>query len=318
MAIRMGGGKFTYEVLTDWVKLPERWTLGDVTDVSVDSKDRVYLLTRGDQGEDPLIILDRDGNFLSSWGKGIFNRPHGLTIGPDESRYIADDGDHTVKKFTQDGKLVFTLGTPGIPAPFHGGLPFNRPTKIALDPKTSDLYISDGYGNSRVHKYSPDGRHLFSWGEPGTDPGQFNIVHSVCTDPDGHVYVVDRENHRIQVFDSNGKFLTQWHNLHRPAGFHLNKGICYIGELPTSLRANKNFPNLGARISICNLKGERLARLGDILPGDEPHQFWAPHGIAEDSKGDLYVAEVSVNFIGRYMEPPRKKLRSFRKLVKIT
>ena len=132
--------------------------------------------------------------------------------------YCTDDEAHVTYKFTLEGKLLMTLGTPGMAAPFQGGGPFNKPTKVALDPKSGDLYVADGYGNSRIHKYSPDGRHLFSWGNPGSDPGEFNLVHSVCTDKDGYVYVADRENHRIQIFDGQGNFQTQWHDMHRPCG----------------------------------------------------------------------------------------------------
>lgn len=317
MAIRVGEGDITYEVDVDWAKFPKEWTFVDVTDVAVNSKDRVYLLTRG---EIPLIVFDPDGNFLTTWGKGVFLRPSGLTIAPDDTLYVADDNDHTVRKFTLDGKLLMTLGTPRKPSPFQSGLPFNRPTKAAIDRKTGEIYVADGYANSSVHKFSPDGKHLFSWGQVGADPGQFNLVHYVSTDAEGHVYVADRENHRIQIFDASGKYLTQWNDIHKPTVCHISSkddGLCYVGELPPSPQSvNKGFPNLGARVCIYNLKGERLARLGDIRPGEEPNQFWAPHGIATNSRGDLYVAEVSYSVIGRYMVPPRQ-LRSFRKLVKV-
>jgi hypothetical protein len=317
MVTKLGNGEFTYEVIVDWAKLPERWSFLEVTDVVVDSQDRVYVFNRG---EHPMIIFDRDGNFLSSWGEGLFSeRPHGLTIGPDDTLYCVDDSDHTVRKFTLDGQVLMTLGTPGKSAPFQSGLPFNRPTKVALAPETGDIYVTDGYGNSRVHKYSPDGKHLFSWGEPGSDPGEFNLVHSVCTDKDGYVYVADRENHRVQIFDSNGKYMTQWNNLHRPCGLYIGgngEQVCYVGELGPSLPINKDYPNLGPRISIYNLEGKRLARVGDIRGGERPNQFWAPHGIAMDSRGDLYIGEVSWTFAGRHMDPPRE-VRSFRKLVKL-
>jgi len=315
MVTRLGSGEFTYEVIVDWAKLPEGWSFLEVADVAVDSQDRVYVFNRG---EHPVIVFDRDGNFLASWGEGLFKRPHGLTIGPDDTLYCVDDIGNTVGKFTLDGRMLMTLGTPGKSAPFQSGLPFNLPTKVALDPKTGDIYVADGYGNSRVHKYSPDGKLLLSWGEPGSDPGQFNLVHTVCTDKDGYVYVADRENHRVQVFDSNGKYVTQWNNLHRPCGLYIDSNaeqLCYVGELAPALSINKDYPNLGPRISIFTLKGERLARLGDIRPGDEPHQFWAPHAIAIDSRGDLYIGEVSWSSAGCSMDPPRE-LRSFRKLVK--
>lgn len=316
MKITLGSGNFTYEVLTDWAKLPEGWSFFEVVDVAVDSRDRVFVFGRGAH---PLMIFDREGTFLSSWGEGRFQRPHGITIGPDDAVYCADDEGQVIRKFTPEGELLMTIGTPGQAAPFQQGLPFNRPTKVALDPRTGDLYVADGYGNSRVHKYSPEGNLLFSWGQPGCDPGQFNLVHSVCTDKDGYVYVADRENHRIQIFDGQGKFMTQWNNLHRPCGLHidLKRGpLCYIGEIGPQLAFNADFPNLGPRVAVYDLEGRRLARLGDIRMGDEPHQFWAPHGLATDSRGDLYVGEVSWSFKGSTLDPPRE-LRCFRKLVRI-
>lgn len=316
MTTRIGSGKLTYEVLLDWAKLPAGWSFLEVTDIAVDNKDRVYVFCRG---EHPLIVFDQGGNFLNSWGEGQFKRPHGLTLSPDGSLYCVDDGAHAVRKYTLEGKLLMTLGTPGQASSFQGGLPFNRPTKMAIDPKTGDLYAADGYGNSRVHKFSPEGRHLFSWGQPGSDPGEFNLVHSVCTDKEGHVYVADRENHRVQIFDSHGRYIAQWNNMHRPCGLHISlqsEQLCYVGELAPSLTVNENFPNLGPRISIYNLEGRRLTRLGDIRPGEEPHQFWAPHGLATDSHGNLYVGEVSWTFTGSKLKPPRE-LCSFRKLVRV-
>jgi len=316
MMVKMGGDKFTYEVLLDWAKLPEGWSFLEAVDVAVDGKDRVYVFSRG---EHPLIVFDQEGNFLNSWGEGLFKRPHGITISPDGSLYCVDDGDHAVRKFTPEGKLLMTLGSPGKASPFQQGRPFNRPTKVAIDRATGDLFVGDGYGNSRVHKFSSEGRLLFSWGQPGSDPGEFNLVHSVGTDQEGQVYVADRENHRVQVFDSQGRYLTQWNNLHRPCGLHIaNQGepLCYVGELAPSLTINENFPNLGPRISICNLQGQRLVRLGHLRGGEEPHQFVAPHGLATDSQGNLYVAEVSWSFTGSRLNPPRE-LRSFRKLVRV-
>jgi hypothetical protein len=315
MTIRLGAGEFTYEVIVDWAKLPEGWSFHEVADVAVDSEERVYVFNRG---EHPMIVFDRDGNFLASWGEGLFKRPHGLTIGPDDTLYCVDDVGHTIRKFTPDGQALRTLGTPGKSAPFQSGLPFNLPTKVALHPETGDIYVADGYGNSRLHKYSPDGKLLLSWGQPGSDPGEFNLVHSVCTDNHGYVYVADRENHRVQVFDSNGTYVNQWNNLHRPCGLHIagnGEQLCYVGELAPALPINKDYPNLGPRISIYNLEGKRLARLGDVRPGEEPNQFWAPHGIAVDSRGDLYIGDVSWSFAGCNMDPPRE-LRSFRKLVR--
>ena len=316
MGTVLGSGRFTYEVQTDWAKLPSGWCFHEVVDAVVDVQDRVYIFTRG---EHPIMVFDREGKFLTSWGEGIFKRPHGLTLGPKDTLYVTDDVAHAVYQFTLDGKLLMTIGTPGKGAAFMSGQPFRQPTKVALHPQTGELYISDGYGNARVHKYSARGEYQFSWGEPGTDPGQFNLVHSVAFDHQGRLYVADRENHRVQIFDDQGHYLSQWNNMHRPCGLHIageKEQWVYVGELPPSMPVNQNYPNIGARVSIYNLQGLLLARLGDIRPGEEPNQFWAPHGLAVDSHGDIYVGEVSFSFIGKSMSPPRE-LRSLRKLVRI-
>ncbi|HIE28556.1 TPA: hypothetical protein EYP66_14845 [Candidatus Poribacteria bacterium] len=313
MTTKLGSGDYVYEELADWAKLPEGWSFREVADVVVDLQDRVYVFNRG---EHPMMVFEQDGSFVAAWGEGLFTRPHGLTLGPDEILYCADDDGHCIRKCTLDGQLLMTIGTPGEPAPRQSGKPFNRPTKVAFDPKTGDLYISDGYGNAKVHKFSADGKHLFSWGDYGTDSGQFNLVHSICTDSEGRVYIADRENHRVQIFDDQGDYLDQWNNLHRPCGLHIEDDLVYIGQLPTHLAVNADYPNLGACVSIHDMTSHRLAKLGDVRLGEKPGQFTAPHGLAVDSHGDIYVGEVSWSAYGRNLEPPRTA-RCFRKLVKI-
>src|SRR6185437_3143833 len=242
----LGSGEHRYRVVENWAKLPNGWNLTDVASVAVDSKDRIYVFNRG---EHPMVVLDRAGNFLRSFGEGLFRRAHGLHIDADDHLYCTDDGDHTVRKCTADGKVLLTIGIPGKPAPFMSGEPFNRCTHTALSPDL-EIYVSDGYANARVHKYDPSGRLLLSWGECGSDPGQFNIPHNIVSDPDGWIYVADRENHRVQVFDKNGKYETQWNNLHRPCGLYMPPGkcpICYIGELGAVQPVSRNVPNLGPR-----------------------------------------------------------------------
>ncbi|MBI2871651.1 MAG: hypothetical protein HYY00_00490 [Chloroflexi bacterium] len=314
--VTLGSGTFLYEVVEGWAKLPSGWSFKEVAGVGVDAHDRVYAFSRG---QHPMTVFDRDGNFLTSWGEGKFARPHAVTMGPDDTMYCTDDGAHAVFKCTLEGKVLMTLGVPGKPGPFQGGQPFNRCTHVALSP-TGDIYVSDGYGNSRVHKYTADGKLLLSWGEPGTDPGQFNLPHNIATDTAGYVYVADRESHRVQVFDPSGRYETQWNNLHRPCGLFIDKDrgsgqLCYIGEAGPGMAVNKNVPNLGARVSILTLQGLPLARLGDRLPGEGPGQFIAPHGVAVDSHGDIYVAEVSWTAYGQYLTPPRE-VRTLQKLVR--
>ncbi len=314
--VSLGSGSFTYEVSgKNWGNMPEDWTYKEATAVAVDSKDNVYVFNRGTH---PMIVFDSQGNVVRTWGNGIFTNPHGVTIGPDDSVYCVDNFDHTVRKFTPDGRLLMTLGAENQHSPAMSGIPFNEPTHLAVDSQTGELYVADGYANARVHKFSPDGRLLFSWGESGTDPGQFNIVHNIVTDKEGWVYVADRENHRIQVFDSNGKYEAQWVNLSRAACIHVDHRsdqLVYVGEYYGGIQTNVAGKRLGPRVSVLDLKGNVLARVGDLSYGDEPGRFYSPHGIAADSKGDIYVAEVSWSDYGSRMNPPRE-LRSLQKLVR--
>src|SRR5579862_7668667 len=261
----------------------------------------------------------------SSTVTAIFCDPGARGCLPDRTVFLTDDGDHTVRQCTLEGKVLMTLGIPGKPAPYMSGEPFHRCTHTALSPQ-GDIYVSDGYGNSRVHKFSPDGKLLLSWGEPGTDPGQFNIAHNICCDPDGWVYVADRENHRIQVFDGNGKYETQWVNMHRPSGLYMETGTrtprFFVGEIGPDMAVNIDLPNCGPRVSIYTHKGELLARLGHAHAGLEPGQFISPHGLAVDSRGDIYVGEVSFTNWGRRVrakgEPLPPGLRALQKLIRVS
>ena len=160
LPVVLGAGEHRYRVVANFAKLPSGWALFDVASVAVDSKDCVYVFNRG---EHPVIVLDREGNFLRSFVEGLFSRAHGLHIDADDNLYCTDDGDHTVRKCAPDGKVLLTIGVPEKPVPFMTGEPFHRCTHTALSPK-GEIYVSDGYGNSRVHKYAPDGKLLMSWG----------------------------------------------------------------------------------------------------------------------------------------------------------
>jgi DNA-binding beta-propeller fold protein YncE len=287
----LADGHFRYEVISDWAKIPSEVRLGDVAAVAVDRRDNVYLFTRGD---DPVIVLDRHGNVLRTWGHGLFVHPHGLHIGADQAIYCTDDGDHSVRKCTLEGRLLLEIGIPGQPAPFMNGRPFHQCTHTALSPQ-GEIYVSDGYGNACVHKFSPDGRHLLTWGRPGSNPGEFYIPHNLVCDEDSWVYVADRENHRVQVFDGGGRYETQWNNLHRPCAFCMSPAGLerrfYVGELGPALAPFLNFPNLGPRLTVLDAKGELLAHLSAGSAGIG--RFIAPHGIAIDSQGDVYIGEVN-------------------------
>jgi hypothetical protein len=291
-----------FSVIEGWGKLPEGFSYREVAGVAVDKQDRAFVFNRG---EHPIIVFDRDGNFLRSWGEGVIRRAHGITIDADDMVWLTDDLHHTVRKFTPEGKHLLTIGNPDTPAELQGGQPFNRPTHVAICPKSGYLFVSDGYGNSRVHKYSPDGEHVMSWGEPGTDPGQFNLPHNLVT---------DRENHRVQIFDGKGGYQGQWNNLHRPCGLFADRAhdLFFVGELGSGMPVNEKTPNLGPRVSVLDGKGQRRARFGGQFASEKPGEFIAPHGLVVDSRGDVYVGEVSWTGYGQFLTPPRV-MRSFQK-----
>lgn len=296
--------EFGYEADDRWAKLPAGWGWADVVAVDTDSHDRVYVFSRT---EHPVAIFDRDGTFLSSWGEGVFARPHGLTIGPDDAVYCTDDFGHTVRKFTPDGRLLLTLGT-GRPSDTgatsldyrtirRAAPPFHYPTNLALAPDGT-LYVSDGYGNARVHAFAPDGRLLFSWGEPGSGPGRFHLPHGIAVDRAGTVYVADRENSRVQLFAPDGTYRGEWTDLARPCQvFIAATGDIYVAELgfhaghwPGSPDPAPDAP--GGRVSVFYQSGVLRARWGGGRNPCAAGDFFAPHGIAVDSRGDVYVCEV--------------------------
>jgi len=316
MAI-LGAGLFSYEVTGEnWGTLPDGWYLKEATSVDVDSRDYVYVFNRGNH---PVIVFDSEGNVVRSWGEGIFTNPHGVTVAPDDTVWCVDNADHSIRKFTPNGRLLFTLSARNRPATPMSGSPFNGPTRVAVDPRNGEILVGDGYGNARVHRFSPDGkRHLLSWGESGTDPGQFNIVHDLAVDRDGWVYVADRENRRIQVFSPDGKFQARWTDFSRTAAVHVSKGeeqLIYVGEyFGGGVEAYSLALRIGPRISVLDTEGCLLARLGENPYGDAPGRFYAPHAVATDTAGNIYVAEVSYTEFGRLMQPP-KELRSLQKLI---
>mgnify|MGYP001170070327 CR=1 FL=1 len=300
--MRVGSGDFVYEVIHDWARLPAGWSFGSVPTGACDSRGRVYIYARG---EHPVLVFDPDGNFLGSWGEGVFSNPHGLLITPDDIAYCTDDTDHTVRKCTLDGKVLMTLGTKGQPSDTgydgsdwytikRAAGPFNRPTNVALSP-AGEIYVSDGYGNARIHKFTADGKLLFSWGEPGDGPGQFVVPHSVRTDAKGTVFIADRENSRIQLFTPEGKFITQWTEMQKPQGFFMGPdGLLYTTEKPVKRPDGKAPGWLPPRVSIWTTDGRLLARWGgeDLA---KPGNFFAPHGIWGDARGDLYIGELCVD-----------------------
>ena len=276
--MKAGSGDFVYEYAEGWPRLPEHIELGWVAAVAVDADDRVYVYSRS---EVPMVVFDREGNFLDGWRTLDAQAAHGLNIDAGGNLWCTEYEIHCVRKMSPSGEELLTIGTPG--AAGAEGDPFRRPTDVAFDSQ-GFLYVSDGYDNARVHKYSAGGELLESWGEPGTGRGQFDISHCVRVDPDDRVMVCDRSNDRIQIFDTEGNYLEEWGDLSEPDTIHIDgDGIVYVAEL-------------NQRVSIYNLRGELLCRWGRGERTDTPGEFkGCPHGIWTDSRGDLYISEVQTD-----------------------
>jgi hypothetical protein len=327
------GGGFKYEVVEGWGQVPEGIRLGpDIPTVATDSEDRVYVFNRS---EHPVAVFESDGRFLGTWGENIFTgRPHGITITPDDIVYCTDDLDHTVRKFTTDGKLLQTLGTPNqpsdsgyVPNPSHslasikrGAGPFNRPTRVAVA-QNGDLYITDGYGNARVHRFTAAGELIQSWGEPGDGPGQFNLPHSVWVHTDGRVFVCDRENARVQVFNPTGEYVGGWNPLGRPQDLSIDKdNHLFMSVMPSiegarTLAEKVMTESVPSHICICDLEGELLAKWGKTNYG-EMDSFVSAHGMCLDSQGNWYVVENGQHGLKRF-GIDRPNYPSLRKLARV-
>ena len=275
----VGTGQYTYTTILDWAKLPPGETFETVSAVATDSQDRVYAFQRK---EPPIVVFDRDGNFLSSWGNGSFIFAHGFHIAND-TIYLTDRDSSVCVMYTLDGKPIQMLGRHGVHSdtgceragdlvPRAAG-PFNYPSELVPSP-SGDLYVSDGYRNARIHRFSEDGQLKASWGQPGkTDPGQFHLPHSLLVDNDGTVFVCDRENHRIQVFSADGEFRAMWTDIQRPMDISEDKdGVLHISE--------GEVDGSSARVSLLDKEGHVLSRFN----------CRGGHGSWVDSHGDIYVS----------------------------
>jgi DNA-binding beta-propeller fold protein YncE len=272
-AARDGAGE-SFKPVAGWPKLPAGFAFGQTTAVATDSADRVYVFHRGKQ---PIMVFDKDGKFLRSWGDDFVKNAHGLRIDRDGNVWITDLAYHLVMKFTPAGKLLLTLGKKGQAGETEDT--FNKPADVAFGPK-AEIYVADGYGNSRVVKFTRDGKFLKTWGKKGKGKGQFNLPHAICIDGGGKVYVGDRENDRIQVFDLEGNYLTQWNETGAPFGLFLTHDRrMFLADGRADL----------ARI--LNLDGKSLTRWGQ--KGSAPGQFDLPHAICMDSRGAVYVTEIT-------------------------
>lgn len=284
----LGSGDHRYQPVP-WPLDAHRLDRADVASVAVDAADTVITFSRQRQ---PISTFATSGEHLDTFAEGVFANPHGLAIAPDGAFWCADDGDHTVRRLTSAGEVTLVVGTPGQPAGFMGGAPFNRCTQTAFGPD-GDIYVADGYGNAAIHRFDASGRHRAAYGSSGIGPGELNLPHGIVCH-DSLLYIADRENHRIQVWDLDGHVVDEWAHVHRPTALtRLPSGDWVVAELGPMLDFNRGAPNLGPRLSILSAEGTVRGRL-QLTPaaGDQPGQFVAPHDVAVDSTGAIYVAQV--------------------------
>lgn len=271
------GPPLPHQLVTDWAKLPVGWNFGEVSGVATDKQDNVWVFNRGLH---PVMQFNREGKFLQAWPDIKIIAAHGIRVDAEGNIWLIDVKGHVVIKCNPMGRVLMILGNrQGVAGNNESKDSFNEPTGIAFD-KQGNLYISDGYVNARVIKFNKDGEYLTHWGRKGTGDGEFNLVHDVCLDAEERVYVADRTNQRVQIFDKNGKFLGKWTDIGAPWGltYSAKENCMYMCD------------GLNNRIVKLSMDGQVLGTLSSY--GKAPGKLDFVHNIAVDNTGALYVAEI--------------------------
>jgi DNA-binding beta-propeller fold protein YncE len=282
-----------FRPVAGFLKLPDGMTLGPCSGVDVDSRGNVYVIQRK---APPVLCFDSSGRLIRSWGTSLIGRDpdmrgaHGIRVDRDDHVWITDRDRHLVRKFDATGELLLTLGTEGSPG--TGTKQFDRPADVAFG-RSGEVYVADGYGNSRVMKFGRDGKFLKTWGEAGSAPGQFHLPHTIAVGRDGRVYVGDRFNSRIQIFDGEGNLKETWPGF-VPCGMAFDRS----GNLFVADGVSKVL-QIDGRGGIVRSWGTKAAELGltegqrSVPPIANPGGFrFVPHLLAADAQGNLYLADV--------------------------
>lgn len=301
-----------YQVVHGWPRLPDGYALGQATGVGIDSRNHVIVFQRAgrlwtepmpiEKIDGPTIVeFDGDtGEVAGAWGEGLFVMPHGLEIDGGDNIWVTDVGLHQVFKFNRAGVLLMTLGEPGVAGDDHNH--FNRPTDVAVG-QDGAFYVSDGYENSRVLKFAPDGRFLLEWGERGTGPGQFDLPHAIDLDAEGLVYVADRENDRVQVFDADGRYLSEWRSdaMGRPYGVAIAPdGLRFALVVDGGDQPERGPDRSG--VTVVEVDGLVQQRFGRYGPYDG--EFRLAHDGVIGRDGAIYVVDAVGERVQKFMPAP--------------
>lgn len=266
-----------YRPVENWAKLPAGWNLGECSGVALDRNDNVWVFNRGPH---PVIQFDSTGKMLRAWSEVPVKSAHGIRVDPDGNVWLIDVAGHKVLKMTPEGHVLMVIGAVGDAAGTQTSKDaFNRPTNVGFA-ANGNFFITDGYVNSRVVEFTKGGEYVKQWGGKGTGDNEFNIVHDVVLDPRGRLYVADRENNRIQIFDQEGKFLGKWTTFGAAWGlaYYAPENAIYVAD------------GRNDRVVKLNMEGQVIGTLGEH--GKEPGKFHYPHSIAVDRTGAIYVAEI--------------------------
>ena len=295
-----------YELVKDWLQIP-KGTLKQVTGIGVDNSQNVFLFVRtgrewGDVFPDSLIsnnttfLFDKEtGKVINSWGANLFIMPHSLTVDNNDNVWVTDVALQQVFKFTHAGKLLMKLGVPGIAG--DDSLHFNRPTDVAIA-NDGSFYVSDGYRNSRVLKFSKEGKYLFEWGKRGDGQGEFHIPHGIDLDAKGNVYVADRENNRIQKFNANVKFLKEWKNDRAMQLYYVAIDRNNNNLLATEFFSDSDKVNKGADMLLFDSNLNLLSRFGQSEISNNINGKY--HDMAVDNAGNIYACDIRNNTIQKF------------------
>jgi DNA-binding beta-propeller fold protein YncE len=266
----LSGPSLRYTVLPDALQVPPDANFGEVAAVAVDARQNLYVFNRGRK---PLMKFDKRGRYVGQLAQGLITHAHSVRVDRHGYIWLVDDSDHHVIQLDSSGRVRMVFGRRGLSG--DTDVLFNRPTDVAVNSR-GEIYVADGYVNSRIVKFSPEGKFLLKWGTKGDGPGQFNIPHAIVIDSLDRVYVADRENHRIQVFDKDGGFLTQWGNFGLPQGLYLAGPFLFVGD--------------GTRVVKLDLSGRVIGILGSR--GKASGEFIGLHGLTVATDGTLYTAEL--------------------------